>query len=200
MIALAPHKKWISLLAVALVLGICNNMFVDEAVTESERTLASLRTKNHASFRAMEQLKEDIASAETLKTVLDDQAAQKFLAPIDRVRTGEILERRAEEARLTHFSYSLSPEEKTSFDTEASQKLALGLCTITLEADAPTDLDVYIFLDSVDRMLSGSLALKRLSLQRITPYASPMTAANLHFKVIGKWLSNGTSTIAGATQ
>jgi len=187
-------------LVVALILGATNSFVINKAEKKAQETLSALKKKNRDSFRAMEGLKEDLASAEVLKTVIDDKTAKKFLTPTDRVHASELLERRAEEARLTHFSYSFSPEEKKSFDSDYAGEQRLGLCSYTFESDAPTDLDVYVFLDTIERTLPGSLAFEKFSMRRTAPKDATMTESNLHFKASGKWLSNGTAPIMGDTR
>jgi hypothetical protein len=174
-----------------MILGIGNVPVLGIAQQKASQKLAVLREDCDKTNKALSQLKEDIAATENLKTKIDESEIEKFLAPVDRLRAAQIMEHRAEEAHLTQFAYTLSPEQKTLVDTVGAGQQELATSKLTLTADVPTDTDAYLFFDCLRRTLPGRLVLHQLSLQRIGAADAPISAANLHMTASADWLSNG---------
>ncbi|MFA4993912.1 MAG: hypothetical protein WC521_01210 [Bdellovibrionales bacterium] len=193
MIDFRPHRVWIGLLVLAVLLGAGNAPFLGIAQQKAEAKRAKLQKENKETISALQQLREDITTAEKMKTEIDETLANKFLAPVDRLRSAQILERRAAESGLTHFSYTLSPEEKTFVDTLGVGKQALAVSQWSITADAPTDVDAFAFLEALRRTLPGRVTLHRMSLQRTGRKDAPISGANIRLTASGEWLSNGAS-------
>lgn len=193
MIDWRPHRVWIGLLALAIIIGFSQAPVLGLAQLKAEQKRTALHNENNRTTQALAQLQEDIAAAEKMKNEIAVDEAEKFLAPVDRLRTAQILEHRAAEARLTHFTYTLSPEEATQVETIGSGKQQLATSKFSLSADAPTDTDTYVFLDAIIKTLPGRVTLRQMSLQRIGVPDAPISEANLHLTASGEWLSNGAS-------
>ncbi|MGB9152743.1 MAG: hypothetical protein WCD70_06615 [Alphaproteobacteria bacterium] len=193
MIDWRPHRIWIGLLIVAFIVGAGNAPVLGIAQQNEKQRLASLLADYNKTADELHQLQDDIAATENLKTKIDEADVDKSLAPVDRLRVAQIIERRAAETHLTHFTYTLSPEQKTPIDTVDAGKQELATSTLALTADAPTDTDAYLFFDSLRRTLPGRLSVRQLSLQRIGAADAPVSDANLHLTASGDWLSNGAS-------
>jgi len=181
------------MLALASLIGTGGAPALNLARQKAEQKWISLKKENETSSETLRQLKEDIAAAEEMKKEIDVDAARKSLAPIDRLRAAQVLERRAAEANLTRFTYTLSPEEKTFVDTVGAGRQELATSKWTVAADAPTDTDAYVFLDAIARTLPGRVALRALSIRRTGEKDAPLSAANIHLTASGEWLSNGAS-------
>ncbi|MDR3423471.1 MAG: hypothetical protein P4M13_00115 [Alphaproteobacteria bacterium] len=193
MIDWRKHRVWIGLLSLALVIEAGKAPVLGMAQQKAAQKLAALRAENDKTAAALRQFQDDLATAEKMKTEIDASETEKFLAPVDRLRVAEILEHRAAEARLSHFIYSFAPEQKTLIVTVDAGKQELATSKVTLAADAPTDTDVWVFLDAVRRTLPGRFALREFSLQRMGDANAPVAAANVHVTAKGDWLSNGAS-------
>jgi hypothetical protein len=193
MIDFRSHRVWMWMLVLAVVIGAGGSPALNLARQKAEQTRISLLKENEKSEQALRQLRDDIAAAEKMKTVIDDDAAKKSLAAVDRLRAAQILEQRAAEANLTRFAYTVSPEEKTFIDTVGAGRQELATSKWTVTADAPTDIDVFVFLDAISHTLPGRVTLRALSIQRIGENEALISDANVHLTANGEWLSNGAS-------
>jgi hypothetical protein len=188
-----PHRGWIGVLTLAVIIGICNAPVLGLAQQRAGQKLAGLRAENAQTSQALRQLQDDIEAANKMKTEMDINEAESLLAPVDRLRAAQILEHRAAESRLIHFTYTLSPEEKVQIETADAGKQELATSKWTLAADAPTDTDAYAFIDAIIRTLPGRVTLHQISLQRTGAENAVISAANLHLTASGDWLSNGAN-------
>ncbi|MDD3371599.1 MAG: hypothetical protein PHE27_07230 [Alphaproteobacteria bacterium] len=193
MIDLKPHRKWIGLLALAALIGAGNRPVVGLALEKARTRHRALQAANEKAVADLRQLRTDIAEAKKMKTQIDTSTAKRFLAPVDRLRAAQIVEHRAAEMRLTRLSYTFLPEEKVFFETVGAGKQEMALSKWTVEADAPTDVSAYAFLNAMEKTMPGRIALKKLSLRRIGRSDSPITNANVRFSANGEWLSNGAN-------
>jgi hypothetical protein len=189
----AAHRLWLSLLAIAVIIGAANAPLIGMA-TRAERTkLENLRSQSQKETDALRQLQDDLDATENLKTQIDDSDADRSLQSVNRLRVAKMLETRAAESRLTSFTYSLSPEKPTEFDTIGAGKQTLATSDVAMTADAPTDIDVYRFVENIRLSLPGRLALRHLSMERAAQPNAPIAATNLHVKIDAEWLSNGAA-------
>ena len=193
MIDWRAHRLWIGILCLALVIAAANAPLLGAAQEQETRKLAVLRQEYEKTAKALRQLQEDIAATEKLKTQIEDKEVEKSLSSTNRLEAARILERRAAESHLTHLVYTFSPEEKTAIDTPGSGTQTLATSRMTLTADAPTDVEIYLFFDSLRHSLPGRVTLRALSLHRIGAEDTPITASNLHLSAQAVWLSNGAS-------
>ncbi len=191
MIDWRPHRLWIGLLALALTIGASHATILALAQSKAEKKLSSLKLDYQKTSRALQQLEEDIAEAERMRTEMDLSDAEKFLAPSDRLRTAQLLERMAAESRLTRFNYALSPEQKTTIETLTGSMQEFATSKWNLSADAPTDVDAFVFLDEMAAQIQGSVTIREVSLDRLGSKDSPIASANVRLMANGDWLSNG---------
>jgi hypothetical protein len=192
MIDLRPHRKWIGLLALAALMAVTNASVLDLALDKAEGKRQKLNAENKEAAADLRQLKEDLLAVEKMKDEIDADTAKKDLAPVDRLRAARTLENRATEAKLTRLTYTFSPEEKVTVDTVAAGKQDFALSKWTVSADAPTDLDAYVFLDSLSRTLPGQVTFRQLSIQRLPRKSdNSLSTMNVHLRASGEWLSNG---------
>ena len=190
---LKPHRLWMGILALAVVIGAGHAPFIDAARQREETKLATMRAEQQKTMTALNQLRDDIAATEKLKTKIDAAEAEQYMKPVNRLRTAKLLERRAAEARLSRFSYILSPESKTPVETIAAGTQNLASSQLSLTAETATDIDAYIFLDSLRRTLPGRFSLRQFSLERMAAPDAPIAATNLRLIAKGEWLSNGAA-------
>lgn len=180
-----------ALLALALIIGLGKDPALGLALRKAEARLFTLRTEKNKTEAALAQLQSDIEEAKKMQGKIDAKEADKILEPTDRLRTAKLMERRATEAGLTRFTYSISPERKTPIDTVGSGKQDFAESVVGIEADAPTDIEAYAFLEALRREMPGRFALHTLRLERTDKNDAPITNANVHMKASGKWLANG---------
>jgi hypothetical protein len=187
------HRKWIVLLSVAFILAAIKAPLLDGAQREAARKLDAMHAQKEKTDAALAQFQSDLAEIDKMKDVIDDREIEKFMMPVDRLRAAQILEHRAHEARLSHFTYNMSPEEKTNIDTVSAGKQEMAISKITFAADAPTDNNIYAFFDAVRRTLPGRIALHDMIIARIDSADKPIKAANLRMTASADWLSNGSA-------
>ncbi len=199
MIDFRPHRTWIGLLALSILVAAANKPVLGLAEDKAAQKLASLKSENKRAAEALRQMRDDLAAVEKMKPEIDGETAKKFLAPADRLRAARVFERRAAEAGLTHLSYTLSPEEKTPVETLGG-KQTLATSRWSLTADAPTDIDAYAFLDAVSHTMPGKISLRQMSLRRIGGDDAPIGIANVRLTANGEWLSNGAETTLAERQ
>ncbi len=192
MIDLRPHKKWMGVWAVSLLLGAASTPLLGVALHKAEQRRTALLQQKEKALNDIQQLNEDTAAAEKMKNEIDAVEARKYLAPADRLQAANILESRAAEARLTNLAYTFSPEEKVIVDTVGAGKQQLAKSKWCVTADAPSDIDVYNFLDALQQTLPGRLTLSQISIERIGEKEA-ISNANVRLTVSGEWLSNGAS-------
>lgn len=182
------HRLWVMLLALAILMAAVKAPLLGAAQTEAEQKLAALRTETDQATNALQQFSDDLTAIDKMKKIMDRREAELFLAPVDRLRAAAILEHRAAEARLSHFTYNILPEQKIRVDTIGAGPQELATSKMTLAADVPTDINASIFIDALRRTLPGRITLRTFSLQRIN---APLSDRNLHMTADIEWLSNG---------
>ncbi|MDE2029939.1 MAG: hypothetical protein KGI97_05165 [Alphaproteobacteria bacterium] len=195
---LRPHRVWIGLLLLALVITVAQAPLLDAAQRKAAVRLDMLRAQAQKAEDGLRQFRADIALTKRLKDRISAKEAERSLAPIDRLHAAKILERRAAETHLSDFAYTLSPEKNTVIDSSGAGKQTLAASHLSLSAKAPADTDAYLFLDDLRRTLPGRLTLQKISLKRIHSPGAPVRAENLIFKAEGIWLSNGAPKLFAA--
>ena len=195
MIDWKAQRLWIGGIVLAVIIGVVSAPLLDASQKKEAQRLEELRKRTETDDLALRQLNEDIAATEKLKTQLKAADVAKAMPPVDRLRVAEILERHAAESHLTHFIYTLSPEEKTVVDTIGAGKQTLASSKLSLSADAPTDTDAYQFIETLRRAFPGRLAFQDVSVQRIGAEATTISNANIHLTASGDWLSNGANPV-----
>ncbi|MDD3030178.1 MAG: hypothetical protein PHS57_07875 [Alphaproteobacteria bacterium] len=190
MIDFRPHKLCLSLFALATLIGLGSEPFLGFVLHKAERKYHALQQENRETIKAIKQLRDDMAAVKKMGSEIDEAAARKYLAPVNRLKAAHILEQRAIESFLSHLTYTLSPEKRAVVNVLNAQDHQLVLSDWKIAADAPTDLDVYTFFDSLRRTLPGRLTISSLSLRRIDANL-PLSEANIHVAAEGTWLSNG---------
>ncbi len=192
MIDVKPHRRWLGLLAAAvLLLGVGLPLlsgFTDAAQKDSEH----LKEDRAKAEQTLKQMRDDVALAGRGGNPMTASDIERLLAPVDRLQVMTQLEHQAAAYRLTHFTTTLSPERTSGFDP------ALAVSTITLAADATLDTDAYAFIDKLRASLPGRAELQHLTLERADASGALSTDA-IHLTAVFEWLSNGAAkTVAGA--
>ena len=145
MIDWKAQRLWIGGIVLAVIISAISAPLFEASQQKGTQRLKDLRKRTEQADLALHQLTEDIAATEKLKTKIKADDVAKALPPVDRLRVAEILEHRAAESHLIHFTYTLSPEEKTVVDTIGAGKQTLANSKLSLSADAPTDTEAYQF-------------------------------------------------------
>ena len=187
------HRIWVGGLILASLIAVAGTPLLGMSQQKLERKLVTLRETTEKTEQAARQLQEDIAATQKLKTKIKANEVEQSLAPVDRLRVAQIVEHRAMESHLTHFTYVFSPEEKTVIDTVGEGKQMLATSKLSLAADAPTDTEAYQFLEALRQSLPGRLTWRDMTMQRLGTPSAPMTDGNIHLTARGEWLSNGAS-------
>ncbi len=155
--------------------------------------LAELQAERDVLLSSLRQIEEDNAEAVRISATMDRQNAEKALAPVDRLQIVGALEKQAERARLSRFTYILSPEEPVRIRPSGAESHNLAQSEITLTADASLDTDVYAFIEHAQRLLPGRVALTHLLIERKGGADEPMASPGLHMSAVFEWLSNGSA-------
>ncbi|MDE1900899.1 MAG: hypothetical protein KGI37_04540 [Alphaproteobacteria bacterium] len=191
MIDWRAHRLWLGIMIAALTLAAVNAPLLHYAKNKAAAHLSAVTKENTKAMQAVAQLKSDIALTKKLQSEIDKAETAKFLAPIDRLQAMKILEHRAAESRLSNVTYTLSPETKTPIETIGAGVQDFTTSQLTLNADAPTDLDAYTFLNLMHTAFPGRFTLRHMSITRIVSPDAPAAATNIHLAINGVWLSNG---------
>jgi hypothetical protein len=190
---LNPHKYWIASLIVAALLIVLSEPMLNLLQDEAQKHLSDLRSQRAKTEQSLQQLENDIAETKKLSGQMGAAEVEKSLAPVDRLQAADVIEKQAAAARLTHVTYTLSPEQKVKITRADAGPQELALSTITIKADAPLDTDAYAFVGRLRGVLPGRLRPQALTLERIgAPDAAP-AADNLHLTAVFEWLSNGAA-------
>lgn len=193
MIDIKPHRRWLGFFFAALFLSLFGTSLLGLAQRKAEEKRLALHRENEKAQADLAQLRDDLATVEKMQSEIDQKTAQRYIAPVDRLRAMETLERRAAEALLSHFFSKISPEEKVVVDTVSAGKQNLARSQWNVTAEAPADTAAFVFLDSMRRTLPGRVTIKHLSIQRLHDLKAPLSNANVKLVANGEWLSNGAS-------
>lgn len=193
MIDLRPHRKWLSLAALALAIFAAGSLLIGPAQKRAETAVTATKKELATTQRALSQLHADMETANRLQNEIAPAAVERALAPIDRLRAATIVERRAGEQYLSSLHYSFSPETRVAFDTVGAGRQSFAQSQLSLEADAATDATIYAFIAALQRSLPGRLDLKHLKITRPDAQDS-IGAVNLHMVLQAVWLSNGAAS------
>jgi hypothetical protein len=195
MSGLQQHRRWIGLMAVACIIIGGSGPVAHLMCDKTKQNLAELQAAHIKTEQDLQQLREDVARAQKLSRQIDRLHAEQILAPADRLKAAAALEKLAKDKQLRHFTYTLGPEDKLALNAGGeSQELAIS--TIALTADAPSDQDVFTFLEKARILLPGRARIQHFTINRIAPAA--LAATNIHFEASLEWLSNGSlQTVAG---
>lgn len=193
MIDVRPHKRWLLLSALALLILGAGSLLIGPAQKRAESAVAAAKKELAATERAYAQLRADMETANRLQNEIAPAAVERAMAPIDRLRAATIVERRAGEQYLSSLHYSFSPESRVAFDTIGAGRQSFAQSQLSLESDAATDTGVYAFIASLQRSLPGRLDLTHLKIVRPDAQGE-VGAANMHVSLQAVWLSNGAAS------
>jgi len=195
--ALYPHRWWLALLVFAIAVMAGSGPLLHLARVKAAHNLAEAQTERVQAEQNLRQLRADVAAARALNRQIDRAQAEQVLAASDRLKAATMLESEASQARLSHFSYTLSPEAHVSLSAGGEMQ-DLATSTIALAADAAEDQSVYAFIERVRRGLPGRVRITQMTITRSNEYGRPLAALNVHFEANLEWLSNGAvQTVAG---
>jgi hypothetical protein len=190
---LAPHRNWILALSAAFVLMAGSNpllRYMQDKMTlkQTERAEEQQRLAQN-----LQQLRDDAATAQKLSEAMDTSVVETMLAPVDRIQITARLETLARGARLSSFTYTLSPEQPFKPDGEEIEPDGIMQSDLTLQADAPQDGNVFRFIENLQQALPGRARLQRLSVERINANdKTPLATANVRMNAALHWLANGS--------
>ncbi|HEU0117900.1 MAG TPA: hypothetical protein VFR09_04630 [Alphaproteobacteria bacterium] len=194
---IAPHIFWLGLLVCAVLLMAISTPILQYASEKANADLIKVRAESSKTSATLYQLQDDIAAVQKLSSEISSAEADQWLAPVDRLRVASLMEQQANETRLSHFTYTVAPEQRTSIETPGAGPQQLALSSITLSADAALDTDIYHFIDGLHAALPGRVRLQQMVIEKNgngTP-GSP----NLKLTATLEWLSNGAiKDLAGA--
>lgn len=188
---LAPHKFWLVTLILAIALIFGSAPLLGFLRAETAKKLADLRDEQVKTEAALGRLNDDIAATRKLSGQIGASEIEKSLAGVDRLQAVDMLEKQAAFARLDHFTYTVSPEQKWTVSDPALGTQAFALSSVSVKADAPLDTDVYRFVEDVRARMPGRLRLQAITLERAGDRDTPLAAENLHMTADFEWLSNG---------
>ena len=186
------HRRWLSMLMLALGLIIFTYAMRDFLVEKTNSRLTALLQEQTHNEQILIQLNKDIADAQHLQNEMDTTTVDKTLAPTNRLQGARMIEHRANEASLRHLTYTISPESKISSQEPESSPQILALSHIIFSATAPSDVNVYTFLASLEKTMQGKLTLRHLSIKR-TNQDKEISDSNVETQGDIEWLSNGAA-------
>ncbi|MDX2027166.1 MAG: hypothetical protein SFW62_00865 [Alphaproteobacteria bacterium] len=189
---LYPHRFWLAVLACAVLLVAASNPLLQVLREKTSRYLSEVRTERMRAEEIVRQIDGDRETANALSGEMNEAELEKALAPIDRLRAAAVLERQAAVARLSRFTYTLSPEQKVTVTAPGAGPQELALSTITMSAEAPLDTSAYVFVEQLRQTLPGRIRPQQVMLERLDD-AAPLSASNLRLTATLEWLSNGVT-------
>lgn len=173
-----PGWKRLLLTGLALLVAV---PALDAFRHKAEARATQLQQQRMQAEQDLQQFHDDLAAAADTAHALTPEDIERLLAPVNRMRVMAELERRAASAGLSHISYTLSP-------AEAEGREGLAKSRLSLDADAPSDVDAVAFVRSLRLLMPGLVEVQKLRLSR--PGAD-LSDANLHMQVDLSWLANG---------
>ncbi len=195
MISLRTQRLWLGLLAISLIVLLVGQPILQKIVADLREQKNHLAQDEHDARAALDQLRDDIATTERLQNQISEEEVNHALAPVDRLRAAQKIERLARHHAIHAFAYSFGPEENTLISKAGATPLTLALTTLTLNGEVMTDLGAFTFLDAIPHTLPGNVRLVDLVLER--PNQAVDTPLHLSARFI--WLSNGTKKPAFQT-
>ncbi len=189
------HRLWIALIVCAVAIMTGSGPLAGLLRKDAVRDLTMIQSARAKTGQDLKQLRDNVAAARKLAGEIDRAEAEQVLAPSDRLKAASMFENEAAQGRLSHFTYTLAPEERVAIDA-GGEKHDLAVSIITLSADAPDDVYIYSSLERMRQSLPGRARLQQLSISR-PGNPDALAAQNVHFEATLEWLSNGTLQTAG---
>lgn len=153
--------------------------------------LNKLETETRELVHALDQLHKDAETAESLSRAMKADDIETYLAPVNRLSVAAGLEPLARAARLSSFTYKLSPGRAPENDYALADADGLVESAIMFEAEAPHDLAVYRFVTHMARQLPGRTRLRALTLERMNlNEKETLSALNVRAIATIDWLAN----------
>ena len=196
--SLRPHRLWLALLALAVIIIAGSGPVLDLGRGEALHNLAEVKSARVKAEQNLKLLRDNVADARKLNGQIDRVSAEQVLAPTDRLKAAEMLERESNTAGIAHFTYTLAPEEHRAVNV-GGETQDLASSAVTLAGDARDDVSVYGFIERTRRLLSGRVQVQKLTITRNGGLNAPLAPiSNVHFEAAFEWLSNGAvQTLAG---
>lgn len=187
---LYPHRFWLAAICLCLFLLVISRPLTRVASAALNQRLQRIQAERTTIAHALENLHVDAAAAEELSQdiALDDVAT--YLAPVDRLKLTEQFEPLASAMRLDRFTYSLSPEQPYKTYPANADLDGVVESSLSLEAEAPHDGDVYRFLQELTALLPGHAQLRHVSISRLREDPSSFGAMNVKLSASIDWLAN----------
>lgn len=180
------HRRWLSWMAAGLIL-LFLQPFLGEALVVAQVRAGKIAEDRAQIEKSVRRFHEDLHLAQSPAKAMDSQEINRLLLPVDRLGVAKELEKRAASARLSHFTYALTPQKATSIEAVDAKDMTES--TVFIEADAPMDIDAAGFLQNLNYALPGRVQLRHLVLTR--KFADSLSLENIHMVADLAWLSNG---------
>lgn len=188
----ATPKEWLWLASpfVAAVLTLA--LLPASAALQKEMATQQLQLSSQKEKlgRQLRQWQADAQTAQVLARTLPESAIARLLDPGDRKALAAQIEPLALSARLANISYVLSPAQDWDGGATFPGIRDATISALTIEADAPSDSDIYAFLKSLLAQ-PGRFEITSLT---ITPLrediAARPAALNLRMKASLQWIAN----------
>lgn len=149
------HRRWIAIMAAALVVLATGVFLVGPLQTRTEKAAAAARQELAATLNAVAQLQDDIETAQRLQNEIAPASVERAMARVNRLKAASIVERRANEAYLSDLRYNFAPEQTVSFETVGAGRQVFAQSLLSIEAQAASDTGIYAFIESLGRSLPG---------------------------------------------
>jgi len=186
--ALRPHVPWLAAFCAACVLLTATDPLSEKARAIFSDKIRQAENMKSEAERSLQFLRADANTARALSREVTAGEVEAFLAPTDRLQIAARLEQLAAGHRLSRLVYAFSPEKSFVPPPSAPDAEGLSESVLTLEADAPHDVEVFRFLEEARKLLPGRACMKNLTIELLPRLA----AANVHFSASIDWLSNGS--------
>jgi len=183
------HRAWVS----ALLLG-CLFLWIEPMVAQTvigarEASLRKEEEKQEKLLRQKTQWVEDEKTARAAKAAPTAREIHRLLRPADEKVLIRRLEAAAAQARLFNVSHALSEPETWGEETNYPGLTDIVRRTLTLQADAPVDLDPIRFLKALN-VLSGRVTLSQLEMTPLKEKPDAFGALNIRLSATFEWLTN----------
>lgn len=177
----SSRALWIAAILLALVFAGSLPPLADCLTEYWQVALQTAQARDAKLALQIAQETQDAHEARRLKHALPEAEVERLLAPVDRVALIAQMEPLAATARLARLTYTLAPAQVWDGGTAFPGIKGIVVSTLELEADAPSDTDIFAFLSNL-KSLPGSFELMTLDIARIREGDEQPQALNLHMK------------------
>lgn len=186
------HRLWILALGTGLAVLLFSQPLLQFLRNDMEEDMRRNTARAREVEQALQGIRADANTAEQLGHEVKPGEIESWLMSANRLQVATHFEPLATACRLSHFTYTLSPEKPYQASPPSPDAEGLVESALSLEAEAPQDSDVYRFLDQLKTLLPGHIQITRLSLERLSEgKQTHLGTTNVRFTALVSWLSNG---------